>query len=141
MGTRSITTFIQTGTNFQTKRKRTQKIVTMYRQYDGYPSGHGLELALFLADGELVNGYGSRDVKQFNGMGCMAAQVVAHLKEGVGNIYLEPVRTKADWEDYTYEVIGDMDKFTVTLIAKSSDGTVIFKGTPQEFLNSSLVER
>ena len=32
------------------------EIVVMYRQYDGYPSGHGIELAEFLAKGRLVNG-------------------------------------------------------------------------------------
>jgi hypothetical protein len=28
----------------------------MYRQFDGYPSGHGQELAEFLLSGEMVNG-------------------------------------------------------------------------------------
>jgi len=61
MGTRSLTTFIDTYTG---KNKmgvpviKKEKIVTMYRQFDGYPEGHGLDLAEFLAGGKMVNGLG-----------------------------------------------------------------------------------
>ena len=33
----------------------------MYRQFDGYPSGHGVELAQFLAGMVIVNGFQSDD--------------------------------------------------------------------------------
>ena len=46
MGTRSLTYVYDVKT----------PVVCMYRQYDGYPSGHGQELAEFLFDGKLVNG-------------------------------------------------------------------------------------
>ena len=54
MGTRSLTTFIETYTERETGKKIKNEVVTMYRQYDGYPTGHGIELAEFLADGEVV---------------------------------------------------------------------------------------
>ena len=34
----------------------------IYRQYDGYPSGHGHELAQFLGSKTLVNGFGGVDL-------------------------------------------------------------------------------
>ena len=150
MGTRSITTFIET---YQLKgKKHTNKIVTMYRQFDGYPSGHGKELAEFLASGTLVNGISPDDTRTlFNGMGCLTAQTIGHLKGGkVGGIYLEKVRTKPDMENYVYEVIGDFDTKELTLVVKEVgyingkgkfiNGTkVLFKGTPQEFLKSELI--
>ena len=40
MGTRSLTTFIDNNTK--------EEIVVMYRQYDGYPGGHGRDLLNFL---------------------------------------------------------------------------------------------
>ena len=76
MGTRSLTTFIETYTERETGKKIKNEVVTMYRQYDGYPTGHGIELAEFLADGKVVNGFGMDKTKQFNGIGCLAAQVV-----------------------------------------------------------------
>ena len=61
MGTRSLTHFIERHTE-QPKDKRKKaivkdtEIVVMYRQYDGYPSGHGIDLSEFLSKGRLVNG-------------------------------------------------------------------------------------
>ena len=72
MGTRSLT-FVYDGN---------KPIVNMYRQYDGYPSGHGQELAEFLVGGTVVNGYGSHTPKKaWNGMGCLAASLIANFKE------------------------------------------------------------
>jgi len=143
MGTRSITTFISTYKDDNGKRKN-QKIVTMYRQYDGYPSGHGVELAEFLADGEVINGYGSTDGKKlFNGIGCLTAQVVAHFKDGVGNIYIEAPR-KPDWEDYAYEVIVDCDTKEIVIkvidVGYESPNKTIFKGTPKELVKAVQTE-
>ena len=42
MGTRSLT-FVK-----EQNGRKVSTYVCMYRQYDGYPSGHGLELAEFL---------------------------------------------------------------------------------------------
>ena len=110
MGTRSLTTFISTWKDEKTGKVKKDKIVTMYRQYDGYPSGHGKELAEFLVQGKLVNGIGSNEPQLvFNGMGCLAAQVVAKFKNGTGNIYLHRGGTTKCWEEWRYEVISNED--------------------------------
>ena len=36
--------------------KRDEEIVVMYRQFDGYPDGHGRELKEFIGDMVFVNG-------------------------------------------------------------------------------------
>ena len=142
MGTRSLTTFIETYKDDSGKQKK-QEIVTMYRQYDGYPTGHGLDLAQFLAHGKLVNGIGLNDTIVFNGMGCLTAQVVAHFKDGAGGIYLQRAN-KNSWENYRYHIIGDFDtkELTIKILEvgymkgdKYYKGTrTIFEGTPQKML-------
>lgn len=97
MGTRSLT-HINNGSG--------RPIVTIYRQFDGYYEGHGAELVEFLSGFRLVNGLGARDknVKIANGMHCLAAQIVAHLKDEPGNIYLYEPGTKDVGEEYVYHV-------------------------------------
>jgi hypothetical protein len=135
MGTRSTTLFIETYKDESGKQKK-NKIVVMYRQYDGYPSGHGQELAEFLSKGKMVNGIGLGDTETvFNGMGCLTAQVVAHFKDGAGGIYLQS-NDKGCWEDYRYQVIGDFDTKEITIrVFNSSKSKPIFVGTPTEMLN------
>ena len=138
MGTRSLTRFIETytDTNEKTKRKKTvnEEIVVMYRQYDGYPTGHGLELAEFLADGEMVNGIGLDSKKVFNGMGCLAAQVVANFKKGAGGFYLHKAGTTDCWEEYDYHVIFNADTKVLTIKCFTSSKELLFEGTPKEFV-------
>lgn len=142
MGTRSLTTFIETYKDDSGKQKK-EEIVTMYRQYDGYPEGHGLDLAQFLAQGKLVNGIRLDDTVVFNGMGCLTAQVVAHFKDGAGGIYLQRANRNSG-ECYRYHVIGDFNtkELTIKILEvgymkgdKYYEGTrTIFEGTPQEML-------
>ena len=103
-----------------------EPFVCMYRQFDGYPSGHGADLADFLHDGKLVNGIPFGDkAKIFNGMSCLAAQMVAHFKDGPGNIYLYAPKLDQDaWQDYEYHVYENKVKVT---------GGSVFEGTWEEF--------
>jgi hypothetical protein len=96
MGTRSITKFIEEG----------KEICVLYRQFDGYPEGHGKELAEFLQNMPIVNGYGDDTIKQANGVGCLAAQVVSHFKTKVGGFYLYPPKTHDIGEEFIYSVSG-----------------------------------
>ncbi len=84
MGTRSVTTI--EGEN--------GPLMKIYKQYDGYVEG-GLGEALvdFLKGRRVVNGYTMQDEEDraFNGEGCLAASIVAHLKEGIGNVYIQPI--------------------------------------------------
>ena len=117
MGTRSLT-FVYDGN---------QPLVNMYRQFDGYPSGHGIELAEFLVSGKMVNGYSSKTEKQFNGMGCLAAQMIAEFKDGVGGFYIHAVTDTDCWQDYEYHV------FENKVVVKNPT-EVIFEGTWTNFL-------
>ena len=80
MSTRSITVV---------KDESENKIIEMYRQSDGYPSGMGQDLIDFITPFTVVNGLGIDNPQTIaNGMPCFAAQLVAHFKEGAGGIYL-----------------------------------------------------
>ena len=135
MGTRSLTTFIEPYQDKNGKQKN-EKIVTMYRQYDGYPNGHGIDLAEFLASGTMVNGFGLNEEKLvFNGMGCLAAQVIAHFKKGVGGFYLHRGGATNCGEEYRYEVITNGAGQDITLRCYDVyDKKWIFEGTPKEFI-------
>ena len=123
MGTRSLT-YVYEG-----KREDWVKpFVCMYRQFDGYPSGHGAELADFLLSGKVVNGIPSGSTERlFNGMNCLAAQLVAHFKDGVGGIYLYRADVDQDcWQEYEYHVWEDAVRVTDT-------ENILFQGSWQEF--------
>lgn len=96
MGTRSLTVVLD---------EDGIEICTLYRQYDGYPTGHGAELKAFLDGFSIVNGFGSSDpLRTANGMGCLAAQIIAHFKSGVGGFYLYPGGTRDCGEEYIYTI-------------------------------------
>lgn len=116
MGTRSLT-FVYEGE---------MPIINMYRQFDGYPTGHGQELADFLLSGELVNGYSEKQSVQFNGMGCLAAQMIANFKNSVGGFYIHSVDSTDCWQEYEYHVYEDK-------VVVKNPGEVIFSGTWDEF--------
>jgi len=116
MGTRSLT-FVYDGD---------KAIINMYRQFDGYPSGHGTELAEFLGSGEMVNGYSDKDAKQFNGMGCLAAQMIANFKNSVGGFYIHAVTDTVCGQDYEYHVYEDK-------VVVKNPTEVIFSGSWENF--------
>ena len=116
MGTRSLT-FVYDGNN---------AIINMYRQFDGYPTGHGQELADFLDGFEIVNGYGKVKPKIANGMGCLAAQMIAHFKQSVGGFYIHPVTDTDCWQDYEYHVYENK-------VVVKNPSEVIFEGSWDNF--------
>lgn len=127
MGTRSLT-YVYEDDN--------EPICCMYRQFDGYPTGHGAELAHFLLPFKIVNGI-SGDAgmgKVANGMGCLAAQLVANFKTEVGNIYLHsPVLGRDDGQEYEYHVTDSSVK--VVLNGWDEPDEVIFEGSYEEFFD------
>jgi hypothetical protein len=98
MGTRSLTVL---------KDEENKEIAVLYRQYDGYPTGHGKELAEFCANREITNGICSG--RTANGMGCLAAQIIAIFKTEVGGFYLYSARTRNCSEEYIYYVTKKAD--------------------------------
>jgi hypothetical protein len=133
MGTRSLT-FVYDGET---------PIINMYRQYDGYPTGHGAELAEFLTPFTLVNGLGRNDDRKIaNGMGCLAAQLIAHFKQTPGGFYIHPVTDTECGQDYEYHVYQDAEGLRVRItdrgcnmfgLTMSDKNDAIFDGTMAEF--------
>jgi len=121
MGTRSLTYV------FSSNPEPTP-IVCMYRQYDGYMAGHGLELAEFLSSMKVVNGLGGDTTKVANGMGCLAAQMVDHFKQEPGQFYLESTELGQNLgQEYEYHVYNDV----VTVY--TDHGDLVFSGNWAEF--------
>jgi len=131
MGTRCTTVVMEDG----------EPILAIYRQLDGYLNGHGRELKEFLAPLRIVNGIRWTDdgpEKQIaNGMGCLAAQLLAHLKINchhkptglpeAGNIYVVPFRQE---EFYHYVISNKGEQILLTVFA---DGGKIYEGPVQKF--------
>lgn len=117
MGTRSLTHVID----------EDKEILCLYRQFDGYPEGHGAELAKFLKGKRLINGICGQTLDEaWNGAGCMAAALVASLKDRIGNVYVYPPGSTDCGEEYTYTLrVKDL-----TLTIECDRG---FNGTVEEF--------
>jgi hypothetical protein len=102
MGTRSLTTFKEDHNN--------EEIVVLYRQFDGYPEGHGIDLFRFLNKMNMVNGIaGGEKRKISNGMSCLAAQMVSYFKEEPGGFYLYRADTRDVGEEYVYTIYVNHD--------------------------------
>lgn len=104
MGTRSLT-YVYDGRD----TKNTQALLCMYRQFDGYPSDAGQEIADFAKGFTIVNGFGPGQENAVgtiaNGAGCFAAQLVAHFKDTVGNFYLRTTDQDQDsGQEYEYHL-------------------------------------
>lgn len=117
MGTRCLTVFCD----------EKEEIVVMYRQMDGYPTGHGAELKEFLSGFSVVNGFGlEQPSRQANGMGCLAAQTVAFFKTGIGQFYLYPAGARDCGEEYIYTISQKEGKVWLKVQA----GCMTFFGMP-----------
>ncbi len=124
MGTRSLTVILDEERN---------EICVLYRQYDGYPTGHGKELKEFLDGFSVVNGFGSSDPpKSANGMGCLAAQIIGHFKSGIGGFYLHQAGTRDCGDEYIYTIYLDKagQKSPLRLFLKIQAGDYTFFGLP-----------
>ena len=139
MGTSSLTFVYE-------KYGQIQKpVVNMYRQYDGYPTGHGAELAEFLSSGRMVNGLAqTKTVKEivFNGMGCLAAQMITNFKQTPGGFYIHPVDVRECGQDYEYHVSEKKDGLYVEVyycgcnmfgVSSGEESQLIFQGYLKEF--------
>ena len=119
------------GVSFSEKPNKT--IVDIYHHYDGYPEGLGVKLAYYLKDKKITNGLGGRDdYDYFNGLGCLAASLVAELKDGPGNVYIEDKDRPHGWLDYKYYVWGDDNKDIWISIFDGDE--CIFVGKPMRLL-------
>lgn len=142
MGTRSTYRVIEQYTDALTEKVHKQNLVLVYLQYDGYPDGHPLNTAEWLAKGKLVNGFGmvGEDEVVFNGAGCLAAQLVERYKDGTGGTYIHPLSHRGNCgEDYTYDIIVK-DRKTIEIIAYDviwkgkQKFKKLFAGSPEEYV-------
>lgn len=146
MGTRSTYRVIEEWTDDREEakvKKGQNKLLLMYRQFDGYPTGHPLETAEWLAGGQVVNGL-SLDEKRlvFNGAGCLAAQLVAKYKTEAGGTYIHPMSHRGQcWEDYLYDIIVKRDKTIEYVCFENGKRKVeIFRGSPADFVKKYQTE-
>lgn len=136
MGTRSITKIMEGN----------QELCRIYRQYDGYPKGHGVELALLCRD-MITNGCGG--IGTANGMSELAARIICALKTANpdGNIYLEiPRGPVSGWAEFIYTVRGkEKSKPTIecrthqdpngpSLFNPKQNSGIVFNGSADEWL-------
>jgi len=122
MGTRSVTTIIDNGT----------KLLKLYRQFDGYPTGHGAELAQFLSGFTIVNGLtGNEQLLQVaNGAGGLAAQLVGHFKKAPGDFYIVPVGIDDHDQDFDY-IVEVTEEGAIEV--RVNNGNALFKGSVAQF--------
>jgi hypothetical protein len=100
-----------------------KEIAVLYRQYDGYPDGHGKELKKFLNGKKIINGISGEDNHNFNGMDCLAAALVAHFKKTIGGFYLNPAGSRDG--EYQYKVMKDHSSDAIKVIIKNHDDEII----------------
>jgi hypothetical protein len=137
MGTRSSYGVIETYKDDKIRRRN--EFMSMYVQYDGYPEGHPLKVAQWLSEFKVVNGIpvSEKEVKLFNGAGCLAAQLVALMKDGAGGVYMQTPKARGNsWEQYLYDIVVDSDKKDIKFIAYENNDKPekIFEGSPAEFI-------
>ncbi len=150
MATRGIVRFAkrEKGVSFN---EHPEKIHTqIYHHYDSYPDHLGVGIAKYLSDIRVVNGLGSRKSEVLaNGTGCLAAQVLTHLKLGrhyefekdeiqEGNVYLDAPNEERDNIEYCYYIWSDYDKGIWMSIfegfGRAEDFKCTFVGKPQKLL-------
>jgi hypothetical protein len=121
MGTRCLT--------YLYKKAAEKPFTCIYRQFDGYPEGHGFEIAEFMNSKTMVDGYNDA-ATQINGMHCLASQLIVLLKEGkteAGGIYIHHPDDNECGQDYEYHIWADK-------VQVKDPGDVIFEGNWKEFL-------
>jgi hypothetical protein len=122
------------------------KLVLLYIQSDGYPSGHPKDTMEWLASGKVVNGLtvSEKAPLVFNGAGCLAAQLVSRMKGyGPGGAYIYNVASRGKaGEEYTYDIIVDSDTKEISVVAYDVQGgwgnkplrfKKMYTGTPAGF--------
>lgn len=133
MGTRHLTSVID---------ENGDEILTMYGQWDGYPTGHGQAIKDAFGHHTLTNGLSSRDCEHLaNRMGCLAAQIVAHFKgsnTAENSFHINKPGTRDVGEEFHYilkpENIDYMTRFDAKgrIMLEVYGGPMTFFGSPSE---------
>lgn len=129
MGTRSLIRI----------KEGNKTLVTIYNQYDGYPTGMGDRLANLVGNTKIVNGYGGgmQLPHHANGLACLAAYIISELKEGIGNCYIIPT-SPANKEEYNYTLTEKSGIVHVKLV--DWENKVLYSG-PLKHFNGETIEQ
>jgi len=128
MGTRSLTRIYDNG----------ELLLQLYKQYDGYPSGWGLQLARYLSGGKAVNGYGSDSElhKIWNGADDLAAQLIVRFKTKVGGLYVVSPKASDCGQEYEYEIHVNGPVVLLDIYECHSSGRVLrYHGNPADLIS------
>lgn len=128
MSTRSLTVIVD---------EQGKEIAVLYRQSDGHPNFHGVELVTYLKGIEMIMGAGP--VGTANGMSCLAAQLIAHFKTAPGGFYLYAAGTRDAGEEFIYTVrMASHGKLALT-VTTDDPKKVLFKGAIPRFTSEKAV--
>ena len=136
MSTRSLVRFAtrEEGVSFSEHPERVE--VQVYKHYDGYPSGHPVNLARFLNKFEIVNGVPFEDDSRVaNGLGCLAAQYIAAFKMKPGDLYVENPDTEHGDIEYITYVWGIENKDIWMSVFDVYEDKCIFVGKPEQLID------
>ena len=127
MGTRSLLHFI--------RKEDDTELCNIYRQYDGYPEGRGLELAKWLESFNIVNGFSSKAKRRIaNGLDCLCALWISEEKgDEAGNIYMMGINDRDCGEEYIYKVWEEDNNIYMSCF-DVWERKLLFEGTPKEYL-------
>ena len=119
-------------------------LTTVYRQYDGYPSGHGADIYRILGSRQVVNGY-TDPLRQVNGPGCAAALLVREIKERTaGGVYIVKPDTRGMEEEFVYTIGFDNPDLGETgqihLRVETENGAALFDG-PLDLFDADQCQR
>lgn len=112
-----------------------EPLVCIYQQYDGYIDGVGHQLADWLKGRKYVNGFsGHQHAKDgyVNGMQCLAAQLIKHLKKDIGHTYITNVGSS---QEFDYRVYWQDEQFKIVVDHYGDH----WEGSPEELLQLETI--
>ncbi len=113
MSTRSLT-YIHQMTDQYIKGEKL--VCVFYRHSDGYPTGHGQDLADWLKDKKLTNGikFGADMTNVFNRAGAMAVQLAYHIQKNTSVELIYGDNFDAG-QDHDYHIYFRNDEFYIQI--------------------------
>ena len=83
---------------------------------------------------KIVNGLGRGDINVANGLGCLAAQLIAEIKDGPGNVSIIGPDESYGYIEYEYYIWGTEYK-DIWISIFDDRNECIFVGKPQQLLD------
>lgn len=103
----------------------------VYKHWDGYPDGFGLDIAKFIKDIKIPKGVSHKE-NTAAGVGCLIAQFIANFKKEVGDIYVESLMYEINDCSFYYHISVVNEDIIVGIFDYKKNN--IFTGSPAEML-------